>query len=639
MDVDCEMDIAEDESLLTLWMKENNAIVKRCKDLETSGDAHAVKEKTLECYLDFSHLLQKIQGLPSTTHNLLPLELTVVYNTVIIHINVTSGFLCEHQKQLINALNRVLVSRGQKEMRYTASMELWERVLNLDNSLQINSALNRLAALQGALWLADNHLDNVLDLFYIVTQTPAPSGKKHSLLQLMKAWKVPNDDDEEEEVNILQSASHVRDILYTSAAFMQGLAAMEAEDFTQAVCYLQEAASSLCTSRVLAEIYTCLGCSFYRLAKPQTALQFWKQALGVNFHCLAALYHTSQLYNDMGSMDSELEALTLLYKALETYHLEPSSVKSMFLFRVELILKASVLSCYIHAPTSWEVKYLLANHCLRNKSVELATEHYMDLMDALLNESQPESPYTSPAPLPRMPLIFLEAASALLERDEFQDAITVCEEILGKLSHITSGITSIVEGETSHDMDSSTEQLNCVLWASTAHFFQGEAQGKLGNCKESVAEYTRCLNVLMKIKFDESDVGKAIDHTKDRNVFTILKASAFLGRSQQLLEIGDSKSALINVRFALQVIQGFPDAVLFLIGLLWKLERKKEAGMEYRRYKSNKEFLPDQYEAMCRDLPLHLAIRIKKDSLLDKSLIKELEEFLEKEEQTNIGGL
>ncbi|XP_068095599.1 Fanconi anemia group G protein isoform X3 [Hyperolius riggenbachi] len=516
MDVDCEMDIAEDESLLTLWMKENNAIVKRCKDLETSGDAHAVKEKTLECYLDFSHLLQKIQGLPSTTHNLLPLELTVVYNTVIIHINVTSGFLCEHQKQLINALNRVLVSRGQKEMRYTASMELWERVLNLDNSLQINSALNRLAALQGALWLADNHLDNVLDLFYIVTQTPAPSGKKHSLLQLMKAWKVPNDDDEEEEVNILQSASHVRDILYTSAAFMQGLAAMEAEDFTQAVCYLQEAASSLCTSRVLAEIYTCLGCSFYRLAKPQTALQFWKQALGVNFHCLAALYHTSQLYNDMGSMDSELEALTLLYKALETYHLEPSSVKSMFLFRVELILKASVLSCYIHAPTSWEVKYLLANHCLRNK---------------------------------------------------------------------------------------------------------------------------RCLNVLMKIKFDESDVGKAIDHTKDRNVFTILKASAFLGRSQQLLEIGDSKSALINVRFALQVIQGFPDAVLFLIGLLWKLERKKEAGMEYRRYKSNKEFLPDQYEAMCRDLPLHLAIRIKKDSLLDKSLIKELEEFLEKEEQTNIGGL
>ncbi|XP_068095590.1 Fanconi anemia group G protein isoform X2 [Hyperolius riggenbachi] len=563
MDVDCEMDIAEDESLLTLWMKENNAIVKRCKDLETSGDAHAVKEKTLECYLDFSHLLQKIQGLPSTTHNLLPLELTVVYNTVIIHINVTSGFLCEHQKQLINALNRVLVSRGQKEMRYTASMELWERVLNLDNSLQINSALNRLAALQGALWLADNHLDNVLDLFYIVTQTPAPSGKKHSLLQLMKAWKVPNDDDEEEEVNILQSASHVRDILYTSAAFMQGLAAMEAEDFTQAVCYLQEAASSLCTSRVLAEIYTCLGCSFYRLAKPQTALQFWKQALGVNFHCLAALYHTSQLYNDMGSMDSELEALTLLYK----------------------------------------------------------------------------SPYTSPAPLPRMPLIFLEAASALLERDEFQDAITVCEEILGKLSHITSGITSIVEGETSHDMDSSTEQLNCVLWASTAHFFQGEAQGKLGNCKESVAEYTRCLNVLMKIKFDESDVGKAIDHTKDRNVFTILKASAFLGRSQQLLEIGDSKSALINVRFALQVIQGFPDAVLFLIGLLWKLERKKEAGMEYRRYKSNKEFLPDQYEAMCRDLPLHLAIRIKKDSLLDKSLIKELEEFLEKEEQTNIGGL
>lgn len=44
-----------------------------------------------------------------------------------------------------------------------------------------------------------------------------------------------------------------------------GLALMDAEDYPQAMDVLQEAASSLCSSKILAEIYTCLGLSFYKM--------------------------------------------------------------------------------------------------------------------------------------------------------------------------------------------------------------------------------------------------------------------------------------------------------------------------------------------------------------------------------------
>nr|DBA22855.1 TPA: hypothetical protein GDO54_013847 [Pyxicephalus adspersus] len=105
MEVDCEMQSPGDESIVKLWIQENNTVVRRWKDFKTRGDFQTLKKKLLECNSELSHLLQKIQGLQPTADNL-PLELTVVYNTLLIHINITGGFLCEHQEELKNALFR-----------------------------------------------------------------------------------------------------------------------------------------------------------------------------------------------------------------------------------------------------------------------------------------------------------------------------------------------------------------------------------------------------------------------------------------------------------------------------------------------------------------------------------------------------
>lgn len=635
MEIECETKIPGDESLVLRWIQENNAVVKRWKDFKTTWYIQALKQKLLEWDSELSLLLQKIQGLPSTV-NSLPLELTVVYNTLLIHVNITGGFLCEHQEQLKNALYRVLLPSSRSDMSDTTITELWKKVLNAVHSQETYSALNRLAGLQGALWLAENQLEPIINLFHLLNQAPTFSCRKYTLLELIKAWKVPH--QAEEEIHTLEGACHLKDILYTSAAFLHGLASMDAKDFPQAVDLLQEAASSLCTSKILSEIYTCLGWSFYKMAKPQTALQFWKQALSVDFHCLPALYHTSCLYSDMNRMESELEALTLLHTELENYCVDPSSINTFFLFRTELLLNASILSHYVHVPNAYEVKYLIANRYLRRNSAEQAAEHYMDLMTALLQESQPDSIYPSPAPLPRIPLIYLEATTALLETEKFQDAITVSEEVLENLSHIIAGLTSMVEAEASQETKSHIEWVNCVLWASTAHFLQGEAHGKLRNHKESVTAYTRCINLMTKVQFTDSGSFKASDHIKEHHIFTVLKASAFLGRSHQFLQIEDKKISLMNMRLALQAMQGFPGALFCLIGMLWKTEHKKIVALEFRRwrYQGKMACLLDQYEEIKMNLPLHLTVCIRKSFLLDKSLVQELEDYLQNEEKETI---
>ncbi|XP_075042883.1 Fanconi anemia group G protein isoform X2 [Mixophyes fleayi] len=626
MEVDCDLQVPEDESCLTWWIQDNNAIVKLWKDTDTTRDSHIVRQKIEQCYSDLFLLLAKIQGLPPTLPSL-PLELTVLCNAVIMQINMSGGFHAGHKTEMETALSRVLEASG--EVSVTAGTEVWKKVRAAEYPPEVDSALNRLAGLQCAYWLANNQLADVVELFTALNQAPPPSDtsahEENNLLSLIQAWTVP--PPEEETILPLQTVGHMKDILYTSAAFLQGVIAMDSLDFPRAVVLLQEAAGSLCSSRVLAEVYTCLGYSSYKMAKPQTALQYWKQALRVDFHCLAALYHSSCLYRYMGRTDSELEALSLLHTALENSHPDPSAKETLFLFRTELLLSTPILSRFLHTPTSCEVKYLMASRCLRNKSINEAVDHYMDLMAALQDGSEHEGLYPSPAPLPRMPVIYLEAATALLEQKSFQDAMTVCAELFGCLCHVTAGIIRVDGAQTDQER---AEQLNCIFWASAAHLLQGEAQGMLGDHKESIIDFTKCINLLMKVQFD--DPGSADDGGSAYTICRILKASAFFGRAQQFRHLGNHKNALMNVKLSLQGTPVLPYATPFMVNVLCNLGHTKEAASRWRRFQSDEAHLHEQWEAVRRDLPLYLSLLVQKDSSVDESVAKELEDYLRNED-------
>ncbi|MEE6518302.1 hypothetical protein FKM82_029234 [Ascaphus truei] len=93
---------------LTWWSDENNAIVSQWRVSASSRNPHQLRrqqQQQQQCHTDLYRLLQKIQGLPATLPGL-PLEITVLYNMVIFHVNVTGGFTEEHTRQIDGALIR-----------------------------------------------------------------------------------------------------------------------------------------------------------------------------------------------------------------------------------------------------------------------------------------------------------------------------------------------------------------------------------------------------------------------------------------------------------------------------------------------------------------------------------------------------
>ncbi|XP_069819670.1 Fanconi anemia group G protein [Dendropsophus ebraccatus] len=625
MEVDGET--AEEEDCRTWWTQENNHIIRRWKDSGSSSDAHIRKQRRQQCHSQLLQLLQKIQGLPPATP-ILPLELTVLYNMVIIHSDVAAGgFLADHSVQVEDSLRRVLEALAPGD---TAGTGLWERVLAAERSGEVTCAVDRLLGLQCALWLSDGRLPDTVDLFSIVGRTPDLTACPHkgdNLLQLIQAWKVSA--EEPETILTVQTTGRVKDVLYNAAALLQGVAAMKMSDFPRAVVFLQEAAGGLCSSRVLAEIYTCLGCCFYRMAKPQVSLQYWKSALRTDFGCLSALYHTAVLYRDMGDAESELEALALLHTALEIPNADDSSGEMSFPLRTELIVRSSVLSSFIHTPSSCEVKYLMARHCLHNRSSDQAAGHYLDLMSALQDGAQPQGLGPTPAPLPRIPVIYLEAAAALVEDRRFQDAIAVCSEVLDSVSHFTAGVIYIDSLRGHEKQESMREQLNCILWASSAHLLQGEAQGMLGDHRAAITDFTRCINLLAKVQCGNSGSGDVTEY----KVCGMLKAAAFLGRGEHFQQMGEDDKALRNAQLSLQITPAIPGVTSCLLDALWRLGRKKEAACQWRRFQSNKESVQQQWQVVRGHIPLFLAGILQREDSLDASLVKELEDYVQKEEK------
>ncbi|XP_073536461.1 Fanconi anemia group G protein [Phyllobates terribilis] len=623
MEVDGE---AGAEDCRTWWMRENNSIIRTWQEAEIFPDLLIRKQRRQQCHSDLFHLLQKIQGLPPTIPAL-PLELSVVYNMVIIHSNLSgSGFLPEHSLQVETTLRRAVEALGPGA---AVGAGLWEMLLAADRSLEMTSAVHRLAGLSCALWMSSGQLHEAAELFSLLAHTPDlhnHSHKEDDLLPLIRAWAAP--PEEPESIRTVQTSSHVKDVLYNAASLLQGVIAMNAADFPRSVVFLQEAAGSLCSSRVLAEIYTCLGCSCFKMEKPQVSLQYWRLALRTDFQCLSALHHSAVLYRHMGDVESELEALALLHTALEDSSADDSSRKTSFPLSTELIVSSSVLGSFIRCPTSCEVTYLMARLCLQNRRIEDAVGHYLELLSALQDGCQRQGVCSSPAPLPRVPVIYLEAAAALLEDKRFQDAVTVCSELLDSVGYITAGVISVdVPG--SDRKESMSEELSCVLWASSAHLLQGEAHSMLGDHRESIADYTRSISLLTKVQCSNSG---SVD-IAEYNVLGILKSAALLGRGLQFQQMGEDVKALMNTQLSLQVTPAFSGATSFLLDALWRLGRKKAAACQWRRYQSKKADFHQQWEVLRGDLPLYLSVIGQKGYSMDTSLIKELEDYVQNEKE------
>ncbi|XP_064497568.1 Fanconi anemia group G protein isoform X2 [Pseudopipra pipra] len=607
----------QERGCLRFWAAHSRALAERWTAARAAGPggAAAARELRRRQRDAFEELLLSIRGLPVALPTL-PLELTVLYNSLLFTLGASDSAIEGQADGIRQGLLRVLEACGACGQDLSTE-ELWQKVLQEVTVEELQAPLHRLGALQAAWWLAAGRLGSIAGLFRLLS-TAEDTGRGHcsegqnELLSLLKTWQVPAEGT---CLPLVQSAEDLKEILCTAAAFLQGLQELEAGNFPTALSLLQEAARGFCSKKVLAQIYTCLGCCAQRMGKPQTALQHLKRALQVDFQCLSALSHAAAVYRELGEIDTELQALALLYEALEKKPPAAASSSPNILIQTELLVHTPTLTSLLRHHHPSEVKYLLAQRCLQGGRVADAVEHYLDFLALLQEGLQQQVPLDGSSTLPRIPEVFLEAASALEQAGRHQDAITVCEEVIRRTTDLIPRMLREEErleqpecpspgaGLAGELLSQKKESLCCLAWRTAGYLHQGWAWAKLGESKEAITQFSRCLSDLLRVQLRGPGTEPIENVPPEVEVLQKIRLLSLIGRGTQFLELGRHKEALLDFQHGLHISPGDPAAASYLVQALWKLDRKQEAAAQWQKLSQSS---PGEQEGKGRPLPLYL---------------------------------
>ncbi|XP_063152025.1 Fanconi anemia group G protein isoform X2 [Candoia aspera] len=528
---------------------------------------------------------------------------------------------------------------------------LWRRVLQLDAPEELRAPLQLLAALQGAFWLAADRLERATELWRLLTGAQIPGspcvGCDSELLSLLQMWH-PCEMGVSDPL-VVQPIRDLKEILWTSAAFLQGVQELEADNVHGALTFLQAAVSGLCSKRVLAQIFTLMGSCNQKIGKPQMALQHLKQALETDFTFLPALYRAALLYRQLGLAEAELEALLLLCQALDgPPQVSPESHDPHLLIRTELLTCGCRPTAFLVPSCPSGVKYLLAQRSLQAGRATEAAEHYLDLLALFQEGPLPQVSLCSELAVPRTPEVFLEAASALEEAARHPEAIVVCEEVVSRTSELIPARLCIVLGLSSeekairvgrHSLENSPgivlrqqrESLRCVLWRAAAHLIQGWARARLGETKEAISSFSRCLNDLLRVHLVSTGSCRTEQEREqtaipEAELLPQIRLLALTGRGIQFLELGRFREALMDFQYSLHISPDSCTATLYLLHTLWKLDRKQEVVAHWPKLCSDPGLVE---ENTGRSFPLYLRSCLKQMEFPRKeSFAKDIKNYL-----------
>ncbi|XP_074935202.1 Fanconi anemia group G protein isoform X2 [Phalacrocorax aristotelis] len=614
--------VSPEPGCLQAWAAESQDLAGRWRAARCSGSGGAVAQEERRQRGGFGELLLRMRGLPAALP-CLPLELTILYNSLLFTMGAPDSDIKGEAEGIRMGLLRVLEAFGACGQDLSTE-ELWQKVLQEVTVEELQAPLHRLGALQAAWWLADSRLGSTTGLFRLLTNTEdqgrgRSSDGENELLYLLKAWRVPA---EGVSLPLVQSAEDLKQILCTATVFLQGLQELEAGNFPTAISLLQEAAGGFCSKRVLAQIYTCLGCCAQRMGKPQIALQHLKRALQVDFQCLPALSHAATVYHELGEANAELQALALLYEALGKTPPAAASSSPYFLIRMELLVHTPILASLLRHRQPSEVKYLLAQRCLQYGRVADAAEHYLDFLALLQEGLQQQVPLDGGSALPRIPEVFLEAASALEQVGRHKDAITLCEEVISRTTGLIPQMLQVEErldqlecpspgAGLAGRLLSQKDSLCRLAWRAAGYLHQGWAWAELGKSKESITQFSRCLGDLLRVQLCGSSFEPAGSLMPEVEVLQKIRLLSLIGRGAQFLELGRHKEALLDFQHGLQISPGDLAAASYLVQALWELNRKQEAAARWQKLSQRAPGEDGQQEGQGRPFPLYLVSCLK----------------------------
>uniref|UniRef100_A0A673K8H5 Fanconi anemia group G protein homolog n=1 Tax=Sinocyclocheilus rhinocerous TaxID=307959 RepID=A0A673K8H5_9TELE len=565
--------------LVDRWSEENNSIILTWKQNERGLEPNQNVLK--RCCSESRKLLQKIQGIPAATERL-ELEMTVSYNTFLFSLSFSNA--SEIEESLTHSLLRALEAAGS-QVSCSDPVQLWEAVLQTLGSSVYVPYVHKLLLIQWMLWLMQCQLERVLTLLMQtdhknVFHSSAPVNLQTETRNLALSM------EEDSSLMVAMTAKDLKDLLHICTVICQGVEQMKMEKYSEALDIFQEAKGLPSPRSLLAQIHTLPGQSFAKLGQPHCALHFYRKAVEVDCACHSALYQSALVFRQLGNPKAEMEALHLLYSAVQLHSDKSSSSAS--LVSLATLLGGEQMTFISRVPSPSLILHTLAHTCVFNGSISDGVEYYLDLLASLQSDGKDLIHTGEGASFPRIPVVYLEAGFALLKAKRYSDALVVCEEVItSTLDFIPERLLlDADEKQNVADSDVVLENVDFVLWAGAAHLLQAQAHWKLKDTKEAITNFTRSINNLVKVLIKQKDwkqkhLGNTEAMVERMVTLEAAKGQALAGRGFCFLERGELKEALRDLHLSFQMTPGSHIKML-LSEVLWRLDRREEASAHWR---------------------------------------------------------
>ncbi|XP_035513849.1 Fanconi anemia group G protein [Morone saxatilis] len=563
-------------SLSDRWTQENNLLVNKWTQQE-GGDAVSRDQNQTHlrwCSSEFHKLLRKIQGVPPLADHT-QVELTVVYNACV--CSAAQSQFSEAELLLTQATERVLQMTGDAPVASDPGV-FWKTVLKSVENTALNSSLQHLLCLQWAIWLATCQLktiqecqDELFSLFETLSLGCGGNGRSEAR---GKSSDIPL---------LLTDPRRLIELLQICTYIAQGAERLSEGRISEALSGLQTASSLPAPRTLVAYTHLLSGCCLAHMSCPQMSLQCYRKALETDLQCVCALYQSMLIYRQLGNTQAEIQALRLLHSTLMLPSATDPALASTHLLSPSLLLCGQSLNSLLSVPSALCVLHNLALKCVQHGRVSEGVEYYLDLLAALHAEDQ-HGVHAEVHSLPRLPDLYLEAGAALLMAQRPADCIALCDEVISTTLELLPEKLLLEEPEEKCEGAEGEGRVGMLLWTGAAYLLQGHCHTHLKDWKQAVTHYTRCINLLVKVRFKKRGFQPQIPSADmvgkpgtDLCILQRLKGLSLAGRGISFTQTGQLKEALRDLQLSLHA---FPDCVgagLWCGEVLWRLGRRQEA--------------------------------------------------------------
>ncbi|XP_053276480.1 Fanconi anemia group G protein [Pleuronectes platessa] len=568
--------------LLTTWLQENNELVNKWRERQQEGGGLSRDQNRTTCSSEFHKLLRKIQGVPPLADHT-RLELSVVYNTCL--LSTAQSQFREAELLLTHTLQRALQMTGDDPV--TSDLPaFWRTVLKSVRNKALNSCVLRLLCVQWVIWLATCQMKTIHDFkeelsSLVQTLCTGDGDEKRSEGEKEKCTDVPR---------LVTDPRRLVELLQICTFIAQGAESLSEGQSSEALSGLQKASSLSAPRTLVAHVHFLSGSCLAHMSCPQMALQCYMKALETDSCCVCALYQSMLIYRQLGNRQAEIQAMRLLHSTLMLPSATVPALASTQLLSPSLLLCSQSLSSLLSVPSALSVLHNLALTCVLHERVSEGVEYYLDLLAALHSEDQHGVSAEGPS-LPRLPELYLEGGAALLMARRSTDCMALCNEVINTTMDllperlVMEDPEETSKAETRGVSAAGEDKMAMLLWSGAAYLLQGHCHTHLKDWKQAVTHYTRCINLLVKVRFKKKGLQPQIPSADmvdkqgtDLCILQRLKGLSLAGRGISFTQTDRLREALRDLLLSLQAFPECVGAGLWCGEVLWRLGRRQEAA-------------------------------------------------------------